>query len=506
MKKGLALFLCLLTLFSAFGGLTAFAEDPENPPQNPTQEQSEELPVVPQVRIVTNDNVGLSLKKADGYVDATMTVTDTNGAVIDGAGLVKIRGNSTMNLNKKSYTFKYAKKTDVLGMGKAKKWALVANMFDPTLLRNYIAVDTARELGLPYTSEKRIVEVWVDNSFRGCYLMIEPVEEGSTRVDIDIDSNDGKKDFLIEREHNHVDEGVTYFKSNNLRFACKEPEEPNDEQLAYIQSTVDDIFNVLNSGRRKEIEKKVDIDSFAKYYLLNEFVKTVDFNYSSVFFYYKGGKLYAGPAWDYDLSMGNEDVAASQNYADANNTEDLYCDAKHFYASLCKYGWFFDAVRKVYLNNREYLGRIGAEDGMADSLYTAFQSPIERNFSSTGAGWHTYAYYAGLNRRPSANYAENLSYLKNWCYERAAWLNGYFTEDVTSYIIGDADSDNILSIMDATMIQRVLASAPEEKLDRVAADADCDSGLTIFDATRIQMCLADFSSDYVGETIWIKTT
>ncbi len=504
MKKGFALFLCLLTLFSAFGGLTTFAQDSENETQSPTQAQEEALPEVPAVRIVTNDNVGLSLKKADGYVDATVTITDTDGTELTGTAQVKVRGNSTSGPAKKPYTVKFTSKQDVLGMGKAKKWALLANMFDPTLLRNYIGINTAAEMALPYTSMQRVVEVWMDGKFRGCYNLIEPVQEGKTRVDIDIESNDGMKDFLIEREYNRVEADATYFKTNGIRFVCGEPEAPTDEQLAYIQRTMDDVIATLKSGDRAAIEKKIDVDSFVKYYVMNEFIKPVDFDYSSVFFYYKDGKLYAGPAWDYDLSMGNEDPYC-EKYITGAKTEDVYCAGMHLYKYLSGYDWFFTKVRATYQQYQPYFESIGADGGLADTLAETYAGPIERNFSSSGAAWHTYAYFPAFNRRPSHIYTENLATLKSWCNDRGAWLNGYFTEGLSSYIIGDADSDDELSVMDATIIQRTIASIPETKFDRIAADADCDSGVTIFDATCIQMQIADLRMTYVGERIWQKT-
>ncbi len=463
-------------------GLSASAEDTVAP-----------VPLdVPQVHIVTSDGNGLQLKKADGYTDAAVTVTDTDGTEISGEAQVKIRGNSTSNLNKKPYTVKFSKKLDVLGMGKAKKWALLANAFDSTQLRNFVGVGIAAELGLDYTSEQRIVEVWMDGSFRGCYHLIEPVQEGSTRVDIDIESNGGMNDFLIEREYNRVEEGATYFRTNGIRFVCNEPEEPTGEQLAYIQGTMDDIIETLKSGSREEIEQKIDVASFAKYYLLNEFIKPVDFDYSSVFFYYKGGKLYAGPAWDYDLSMGNEDAEASVNYAAAQKTDGFYCNTKHLYQWLCGYRWFFDEVRGVYLDHRDYLDSIGAQGGVIDTLYQTYRAAIDRNF--TDAKWRI-VYYKNFNRMPDSTYRENLDYFKSWCAGRAAWLKSTFIGDDTPCIFGDADGDGDVTVLDATVIQRVLALLPVQKYIEAVADTDGDGEVTILDATAIRLYLVNGLSD-----------
>ena len=504
MKRTLSLILAVLILVSVFGVPAAYAEDTDPSQLAPVaaSEQDEpENPDTPRVEIVTNDNVGLKLKKADGYVGATVTVTDTNGEQVGGEAQVKIRGNSTSALNKKSYTFKFTKKVDVLGMGKAKKWAVVANMFDPTLLRNQIAFDIADNFGLEYTSRHRIVEVWMDDSFRGCYLLAEPIQEGKTRVDIDIESNGGKKDFLIEREYNHIDAGKVYFKTNGIRFVCGDPEEPDDEQLAYIQSTMDGIIDILKNGTRAEIEAAIDVPSFAKYYLLNEFVKDVDFDYSSVFFYYKDGRLYAGPAWDYDLSMGNEDPENSANAAAANRTDGIFCNNMHLYKWLCTRDWFFDAVYRVYAENSAYLDAVGAEGGMIDTLYSTYQAPIDRNF--TVARWGFTNYY--LNRKPDNNYPDNLTYLKTWCSERAAWLKGWFTEGVAAHLIGDSNANEEVDIVDATLIQRYLAEFETEVFDAKAADTDADDVITIFDATYIQLFLVDLpSTSYINRQMYLK--
>ena len=494
MKKALCIVLGMIMLISALNILTVSAEETDS-----------ETPEVPQVKIVTNDGVGLSLKKEDGYVGATVTIVDTDGTEISGAADVKIRGNSTSRLNKKSYTIKLAKKANVLGMGKAKKWALVANMFDPTLLRNYVSFHTAAELGIPYTSEIKVAEVWMDGSFRGCYSFIEPVQAGETRVDIDVDSNGGMNDFLIEREHNRVEEGAVYFKTNGIRFVCSDPDKPNQEQLDYIQSTMNRLVETMKNGNRAQIEDCIDLDSFAKYYVLNEFVKAVDFDYSSVYFYYKDGKLYAGPPWDYDLALGNEDAAASANYEASNQTDGLHCNTKHFYKWLCQYPWFFDLVRKVYTEHSAFLDDIGAENGFIDSAAQEFSAPIERNFSKSGANWNQTAYYQNLNRKPDSTYSENLEYFMNWTSQRALWLNSYFTQDVTAYTLGDSDSDDVVSILDATVIQRQLASVPVKSCDSISADADGDGSMSIIDATIIRRWLVYFSiTDPVGEVLWRK--
>ena len=281
-KKLIASLLSVILLLSAFP-LTTFAEElPQE--QQQQEQQTAQTPQVPQIHIETENGNGTALEKADGYVQAKISITDPDGSVLEDNVSFKVRGNTTALywVKKKAYTFKFAKKKELYGMGKGKKWVLLANAFDPTLMRNYLAFDTARELGFAYVPGQKITELWIDGAFRGCYTLMTPVQEGKDRVDINIENG---KDFMVELESMTEEEGVTYFKAEGWRYAVKEPEEPDEEEAAYIQNTFTSIAKTLKNGTEQEIRDVIDVESFAKFYVLNEYMKTFDFSMSSVFFY-----------------------------------------------------------------------------------------------------------------------------------------------------------------------------------------------------------------------------
>jgi hypothetical protein len=122
MKKFISLLLCTTLLISLFC-------------INVNAAEAEEL-TVPRVYVTTDDGNGNTIEKADGYVGANIKIEDVDGSVLEDKASFKVRGNSTALAEKKPFTFKFSKKKDVLGMGKGKKWALLANCFDPTLMRN----------------------------------------------------------------------------------------------------------------------------------------------------------------------------------------------------------------------------------------------------------------------------------------------------------------------------------------------------------------------------------
>ena len=155
MKKGLRKILCLLLvmLMLPFPAKAV----------NAGMEGSE----LAQVHItVTQEGVsGVTLTKPQGYVTATIEIVDPSGeneTLLDEGATIKVRGNTTALGAKRPYNVKLSSKQDVLGMGKGKKWCLLANMYDKSLMRNRMAFDFARALGMQYIPDCRMVDVCVE--------------------------------------------------------------------------------------------------------------------------------------------------------------------------------------------------------------------------------------------------------------------------------------------------------------------------------------------------------
>lgn len=115
-----------------------------------------------------------------------MRLVDADGMVeYDGAlRQLKARGNATFQYPKKSYQIKLEDKTDLLGMGKARTWILLAGYSDYSLLRNRLTFDLAWAAGLAYTPEGQHVDLYIDGDYRGSYLLCEKVEVDEARVDV----------------------------------------------------------------------------------------------------------------------------------------------------------------------------------------------------------------------------------------------------------------------------------------------------------------------------------
>lgn len=390
---------------------------------------------VPRVYVSTLDGKGNSLKKADGNVDALFSIVDTDGETISETdGSLKVHGNSTAAAEKKPYNLKFDHKTDVLGMGAAKKWVLLANCFDPTLMRNSIGFEFARKMGMSYTSNQCYVELWIDGLFKGCYVLVEPVESGDSRVQIDSDNNE----FLMQYEHDRVDPDSTYITTTNgnLRFELKDPDEPTSSQKTFAAKKTNLLVDALLSKNYSNVLKYIDEDSFVKYYVLNEFLKTRDIRFSSAFFYYKGGKFYAGPAWDYDLSSGNCNPNYYAKYFEQGESyQGAWANVAPFYRYLTRYSEFNDKVKSTFKKYSTYMKNLYQSGGWIDQTSAKYKNVFARNFDE--AGWDvSKAYSWKVQLPPMATYQANVNYLKTWLSNRYSWMENYLAkncDDHTNY-------------------------------------------------------------------------
>ncbi|WP_187120128.1 CotH kinase family protein, partial [Actinomyces polynesiensis] len=301
----------------------------------------------------------------DAKYKAAVSLADPSAASNALTGLsaeFKGRGNFTWTLEKRAYQIKFDKKTDVLGMGKAKAWVLLANHADPSMLRNKVAFDVADAVGLRDTSKSRYVDLRVDNTYIGTYQLTEKVEVGENRLELK-DPNG----VLVELDNNNYMEEPFRFQTPNsgTHFVLKDyKSDLNDDDTLSPAVKVgwDDIRSDINkldgllyasSPNWSEISKIIDVDSFVRYYYVAELTENGEIAMSSVYFYKDGvgDKLHIGPAWDYDVSMGNFSMVdrGSDPYTNyVKNVRWLRGKGTDWYAQLLRNPQFVRAVDASY--------------------------------------------------------------------------------------------------------------------------------------------------------------
>lgn len=361
--------------------------------------------------------------------------------VFDGSAKIKVRGNSTALAQKKPYNIKFSSKENLCGMGKSKKWALIANAYDKSLVRNKIALDLGLDMGLTYTSSSHFVDVWVDGVFKGSFMLTENIDVGKNRVDIDTETG---TDALLELEATREESGVTYFKTDRygVRFALNEPEIPTWEQQSSIRSRLSTVESALASGNWTRVSSVLDIDSFVNFYIMNEFAKQVDFSFSSTRFYFKGDKLYAGPGWDYDLAMGNVGARVYDAYILYNNEgvgtktgnswEGMWCTKMKWFERLLTYSQFRAAVKARFaevspiLINTFEANELG--ESKIDKMLSEYGNSFARNYEVWDIVKDDVSDALAVARTPDPTFEENVGYLRTWLKNRYEYLNGVFSK------------------------------------------------------------------------------
>ena len=365
---------------------------------------------VPRINIALN---GVSLdeinegSKEVKYEGNELTVYDGGDEVVEyGDVRVKGRGNGTWGQEKKPYQIKFDKKVDLFGMGKARKWILLANSMDATNLRTEAAFYLEGILGMEPTFVGEFVELYVDGDYQGLYYLAHVVEIDKQSVDL--------KDpmgVLVELDNLYW-EGERYFESNNGdKLVVKDAK--TDYVVDVAMGEFMDDYNAFEKAVMKKDYHKIceliDVESFAKYYLLSEFTVNPDAYWTSFYMYKDGSddKIHAGPGWDFDLALANrtwgnwlgEEFYSSKNTMIRKReimTREMYEEMglvsdevdwhgvslrlSHLFFDMVEVPEFWNVVKSVYVERMkgredELLWRIGQE---ANRIEEAVMADEER--------------------------------------------------------------------------------------------------------------------------------
>lgn len=264
--------------------------------------------------------------EAPYQVGATITLKD-NGSDKDTKHLaeftdkvdIKVRGNSTANPTngKKAYRLKFPKKHkhDLLGLGYEKRnWALLANVFDHSMIRNALSYHLEKEVGLDFCPGYKFVDLVINGNYRGTYQICDHVETGTNRVNVDEDAGwmvefQGRGDMLDQ---------PLCFNQDGLQMNIKNPEpadETNAEEVATFIAPFQEWFTKTWSPQWKATDaygansgwRSVnDEESLMKFWIATELTGDYD-GWMTVKAYKEAdeAKLHYGPVWDKDLAYGN---------------------------------------------------------------------------------------------------------------------------------------------------------------------------------------------------------
>jgi len=248
---------------------------------------------------------GEEVVEKEKYLKATLRIDGkTFYPNFEASTEIRGRGNSTWGQPKKPYRLRLTTKASILGLPEARNWVLLANFLDPSLMCNAVAMRIGRDLQVPFTNDIIPVDVSINGTYRGSYVLTQHLEVASNRINI---TDDG---YLFELD-DYFDEEFKFRSANyHLPVMIKSPELEEQDDIAPIKADFEQLEDLIyasnfpNNGYRD----KLDIDVFARYLMVYILTGNEELNHPKSTYMHKvpTGKFSFGPIWDFDWAYGFE--------------------------------------------------------------------------------------------------------------------------------------------------------------------------------------------------------
>ena len=240
---------------------------------------------------------------------------------------IEIRGSSSQALPKKGYGLTTLKadntsnnNVSILGMPSENDWILNGLAFDPSLIRDYLSYNLYRQIG-NYTTRTVYCELVINGDYRGLYVMQEKIKSDTKRVNVlKITSNDNDEPnvsggYITKADKDTGGDPIAWMMNSyawgvNFIHELPKPSAVTPKQNTYIHNqflNLESTSGANNANLINGFPSLIDIPSFVDFMLINEIASNVDaYQFSTYFHKDRGGKLRAGPAWDFNLTYGND--------------------------------------------------------------------------------------------------------------------------------------------------------------------------------------------------------
>lgn len=299
---------------------------------------------------------------------------------------IKGRGNATWRASeKKPYRVKLFEKQSLLGLKKNKHFVLLTGVDDHFIsFLNYpVAFELSRRIGLEWTPEIRQVELILNGDYRGLYFLVEKIRVDKDRVNI-IKQDDGEeKDdnisggWLLEFDNYEEPNQLSFTEGNGneLKVTYHSPDSLSDKQRDYLKDLIEKCNQSIYTSDKNnnEWEKYIDIESLAKFYIVQEVLGHREAFMGSTYLYKDRGenqKLKFGPLWD----MGAWVLLGNYKYFIYERSP--YPEESHWISEIAKFSHFQEVVRNIWKSFREKLDL----DDLKLEVATRLQIAAENNF------------------------------------------------------------------------------------------------------------------------------
>jgi hypothetical protein len=370
------------------------------------------------------------------------------------------RGSSTYNLPKSSLRLEFRNEqgeqrdVDLLGMPSESDWILYAPYSqDRSMIRNAVMFDLSGQMG-DYAIRTRFVEVFYNynggelgaNDYVGVYVLMENIKRDDNRVAIDAlspaDLNEPEitGGYIIKIDRREDSEDASWDSPGapqSLEFlghVDPKRSELTQVQVDYLRGYIDDFETVLFGPNSKDpntgYAAYIDVDSFIDHHLLRAFSREKDMlALSEYYFKPQGGKLTAGPVWDFDRSSGSEggSVAEAEGWI-------LYGTNHN---RIFNYGWWGPLFKDLNFKQKwidrwqELRETVFSDSNLAD-VVLSHSAELDESQARNAIRWSAMEPNGGIYADEGLEgWEAEISNLKNWLQRRAAWIDDQFVSPPT---------------------------------------------------------------------------
>nr|MBP7497750.1 CotH kinase family protein [Bacteroidales bacterium] len=367
---------------------------------------------------------------------------------------IELRGSSSQTFPKKSYLIELRDSsgqnldTSLLDMPAENDWILYAPYSDKSMQRDVLTYKLVRAMGR-YASRTMFCELILNDEYLGVYVLMEKIKRDKNRVNIkklketDNQSPDITGGYIIKIDKTTgggTDGWNSPYKPFNnawqqIYYQYEYPayDKITSQQKNYIENYISEFeksFSITATNDTvKGYKAYVDLPSFIDYFIINELCRNVDAYRLSAFLYkdhsdVNKGKLFAGPAWDYNLAFGNA------NYCEGNNSEGWaykfgnYCNDDYYQIPFWWQAMLNDTAFQNQLKCRWSILRESSLSNnyifsIIDSMSSLLNQAQQRNYKK----WQILNEWVWPNYYVGKTYTDEINYLKKWTTERLNWLD-----------------------------------------------------------------------------------
>lgn len=388
---------------------------------------------------------------------------------------IEVRGSSSQMFPKKSYGFEtrdpQGNKFDVtmFNMAYDNDWVLYAPYSDKSLMRNVLTYKLGWDQNR-YSPRTKLCEVIINGEYAGVYVLTEKIKNKEGKVGMDelssddINGNELSGGYIVKIDKLTAG-GVVAWESpyppfagsgTVIDFQMHEPDitSINPVQLAYIEDYITDFESALyGSGFANPTtgyRPFIDVGSFVDFMLMNELGKNVDGYRISTYLHKhrisEGGKLVAGPLWDFNLAFGNA------NYCQGGNTDgweinfNQYCsggqDNPFWWQKFVQDPYFASSLHCRWKELRQGPFQTDSILNFIDSLANYLDEAQTRNFQR----WPVLGNYVWPNNYIGNTYQQEVNYLKIWITARLNWMDNNMFGSCTNLVLKEEFGESVFSV------------------------------------------------------------